>query len=226
MRKASGPQIIAALLSFNAGYVDAAGFLGLHGLFASHVTGNFVTLGAALVFGHQGIINKVLALPEFILVVVLARLAGSAMRKWQWPVLRISMIVEAVLLAGFCALAVIYGPFPNADAPIALTAAFAGVAAMALQNVVQRVHFPSLPPTTIMTGNTTQVAIDAVDLISGVAQDARPTVRKRFVQLAAGIVLFAAGCAASAFLFYLYGFWCLALAVLVSMIACILPLKA
>lgn len=226
MRKPSGQEIVAGLLSFNAGYVDAAGFLGLQGLFTSHVTGNFVTLGAALVLGHQGILNKILALPEFVAVVALARLAGFAMRKRQWPVLRIFLIAETVLLAGFCALAVIYGPFPNADVPIALAAGFAGVAAMALQNAVQRVHFASLPPTTIMTGNTTQATIDAVDLLTGVAPDSRPAARKRFGQLAAGIVLFAAGCAVSALLFYLYGFWCLALAVAVGAIASVLPLKA
>jgi uncharacterized membrane protein YoaK (UPF0700 family) len=226
MRKPSGQQTVAALLSFNAGYVDAAGFLGLQGLFTSHVTGNFVTLGAALVFGHQGIVNKILALPEFVVVVALARLAGGAMRKRQWPVLRIFLIAETVLLAGFYALAVIYGPFPNADTPIALAAGFAGVAAMALQNAVQRVHFASLPPTTIMTGNTTQATIDAVDLATGAAPDSRPAVRRRFGQLAAGIVTFAAGCALSALLFYFYGFWCLLVAVAIGAIASILPLKA
>jgi len=39
------------LLSVNGGYVDAAGYLALHGLFTTHVTGNFVTLGAAWVLG-------------------------------------------------------------------------------------------------------------------------------------------------------------------------------
>jgi len=59
--------VVAALLSFNGGFVDTAGFLGLQGLFTAHVTGNFVTLGAALVFGTHGIIAKLLALPEFII---------------------------------------------------------------------------------------------------------------------------------------------------------------
>jgi uncharacterized membrane protein YoaK (UPF0700 family) len=45
MRKFSGPASIAALLSFNGGFVDTASFLGLAGLFTAHVTGNFVTLG-------------------------------------------------------------------------------------------------------------------------------------------------------------------------------------
>src|SRR5215831_17788225 len=39
---------VPALWSFNGGYVDTAGFLALHGLFTSHVTGNFVTLGATI----------------------------------------------------------------------------------------------------------------------------------------------------------------------------------
>jgi uncharacterized membrane protein YoaK (UPF0700 family) len=41
----------APLLAFNAGYVDTFGFLSLHGLFTAHVTGNFVTIGAALALG-------------------------------------------------------------------------------------------------------------------------------------------------------------------------------
>jgi len=76
MPRTGGPAAIAALLSFNGGFVDTAGFLGLQGLFVAHVTGNFVTLGAALVQGSHGIIGKILALPEFIVVIALARLAG------------------------------------------------------------------------------------------------------------------------------------------------------
>ncbi len=39
---------VPALLSFNGGYADTAGYLALQGLFTAHVTGNIVTLGAAL----------------------------------------------------------------------------------------------------------------------------------------------------------------------------------
>ncbi len=48
--------LLPALLSFNGGYVDTAGFLALQGLFTAHVTGNFVTLGAAVVFGTAGVL--------------------------------------------------------------------------------------------------------------------------------------------------------------------------
>ena len=67
-----------ALLSFNGGFVDTAGFVGLQGLFTAHVTGNFVTLAATLVSGPHGVIAKLLALPEFIAVVALARVVGAS----------------------------------------------------------------------------------------------------------------------------------------------------
>ena len=51
-------------LSLLAGYVDTAGFLALHGLFTAHVTGNFVTMGAALTHGSSGAVAKLLALPN------------------------------------------------------------------------------------------------------------------------------------------------------------------
>jgi len=52
------------------------------------VTGNFVTLGATLVLVSHGIIGKTLALPEFILVVALTRLASAALRTRKAAVMR------------------------------------------------------------------------------------------------------------------------------------------
>jgi len=222
MKKFGGPAAIAALLSFNGGFVDTAGFLGLQGLFTAHVTGNFVTLGAALVLGSHGIIGKILALPEFILVVALARLAGAALRARNAPVLRILLGVEVALLFAFCALAVVFGPFADADSPAALLTGFAGIAAMALQNAVQRVHLSNLPPTTLMTGSTTQATIDAIDLISGSDPDQAAAIRTRFGRLSLSIFYFAAGCAASATLYWLVGFWCLIFAVLVGAAAAVM----
>jgi uncharacterized membrane protein YoaK (UPF0700 family) len=80
-------------------------------------------------------------------------------------VLRILLAAEAALLFAFFALAVTFGPFADPDSPLALLTGFASIAAMALQNALQRVHLANAPPTTIMTGNTTQAPIDAVDLL-------------------------------------------------------------
>jgi uncharacterized membrane protein YoaK (UPF0700 family) len=156
--------LLAGRLSFNAGFVHTAGFLALQGLFTAHVTGNFVTLGAALVFGTQGIIAKLVALPEFVLVVAFSRVLGTALRKMRLDALILLLGLEALLLIAFFLLAVTLGPFPDSDAPLALLVGFTGIAAMAIQNAVQRVHFASNPPTTIMTGNTTQEILDAVGL--------------------------------------------------------------
>lgn len=217
MNRPGGPVAIAALLSYNGGFVDTAGFLGLQGLFTAHVTGNFVTLGAALVNGSHGIIGKILALPEFVVVVALARLAGMALRARQLPVLRTLLAAKVVLLICFFALAVSCGPFPDANTAAALLTGFAGIAAMAVQNAVQRVHLPAQPPTTLMTGTTTQATIDAVDLITGVVGAQRDAIRARFYRLSLAILYFGSGCATAALLYAWVGFWCLAVPVLVGL---------
>ena len=207
---------IPALLSFNGGFVDTAGFLGLQGLFTSHVTGNFVTLGATLVMGTHGVLAKILALPEFVIVVALARLAGSTLQARGIPALRILLGAKVVFLLAFFVLAVSLGPFPNSDAPMALLTGFTGVAAMAVQNAVQRIHFARVPPTTIMTGNSTQAALDAVDLLRGAKDNDAATVRARLAATVGAIFWFAAGCAAAAALYAWLGFWCLIVPVLVG----------
>jgi uncharacterized membrane protein YoaK (UPF0700 family) len=226
MKTFGGPAAIAALLSFNGGFVDTAGFLGLQGLFVAHVTGNFVTLGAALALGSHGIIGKILALPEFILVIALARLVSAGLRERELPVLRILLATEALMLFAFFALAATYGPFPDPDSPAALLTGFAGIAAMALQNGLQRVHFASMPPTTLMTGNTTQATIDAVDLLIAPELAKAAETRARFLRVALSIVYFAAGCAASATLYWLVGFWCLGVAVVAGAAAAIKRFEA
>ncbi len=216
-------NIVASLLSFNGGFVDTAGFLGLNGLFVAHVTGNFVTLGHALVNGSHGIMGKILALPEFIAVIALARLAGIVLRAHKLPDRPILLTVKVLFLAAFFGLAVTFGPFPDSGSPAALLTGFAGIAAMALQNAVQRVHMSSMPPSTMMTGSTVQATIDAVDLLTGTTREMTAPVRFRFSRLALTIVSFAIGCAVSAILYVHFGFWCLALSVVVGTAAAVIP---
>jgi len=218
--------LVAALLAFNGGFVDTVGYFGLQGLFIAHVTGNFVTLAAALVQGTHGNIGKTLALPEFVLVVALARLAGTALRASGRPALRVLMALKVLLLFAFLLLAVRYGPFPDANTLPALLAGFCGIAAMAVQNAFGRVHFPNLPPTTVMTNTTVQATLDAVDLLTGAEREQAASVRARFRRLTTSIASFAAGCAAAAILYFYIGFWCLALAVGVGAIAAVLRVDA
>jgi uncharacterized membrane protein YoaK (UPF0700 family) len=81
---------------------------------------------------------------------------------------------------------------------------------------VQRVHLSALPPTTLMTGTTTQATIDAVDLLAGAEPAQRVAIRTRFGRLSLAILYFAAGCAVAALLYALVGFWCLVIPVIVG----------
>jgi uncharacterized membrane protein YoaK (UPF0700 family) len=149
-------------------------------------------------------------------VIALARLAGAALTARRLPALRILLGVKVLFLVAFFLLAVALGPFPDSDAPAALVTGFAGVAAMAIQNGVQRVHLSAIPPTTLMTGNTTQATLDAIDLLRGVDADKTVVVRARFFATFRGIFFFAAGCAVAAVLYAWVGFWCLAVPVAVG----------
>jgi uncharacterized membrane protein YoaK (UPF0700 family) len=124
--------------------------------------------------------------------------------------------VKVLFLVTFFMLAVTFGPFPDSDVPAALVTGFAGIAAMAIQNGVQRVHLGSIPPTTLMTGNTTQATLDAVDLLRGVDGDKTVVVRARFLATLRGIFFFAAGCAVAAILYAWVGFWSLPVPVVVG----------
>jgi uncharacterized membrane protein YoaK (UPF0700 family) len=173
---------LPVLLSFNGGFVDTAGFLVLQGLFTAHVTGNFVTLAATLVLGTHGVLAKILALPEFAIVLALARLAGSLMRARGMPNLRVLLAAEVCFLLIFFVLAVVFGPFPDSDEPAALLTGFAAVAGMAVQNAVQFGYLAHIPPTTFMTGNTARAVLDAVDLLSGTEHIDTTTVRSRLAR--------------------------------------------
>ena len=213
--------LIVSLLSFNGGFVDTTqAFLGLQGLFTAHVTGNFVTAGYALVFGTHGVTAKLIALPEFIAMVGLARLIGAAMRAKTWPDLKILLCVKTLLLLAFFVLAVRFGPFPDSDSPVALLAlASRGFTRRGWRSSAFAVHlvpFSALPPTTLMTGNVTQATMDAVDLLSGLPAEQAAAARLRLSRTLTGILAFAAGCALSAILYAWIGFWCLAVPVVTA----------
>ena len=114
-----------------------------------------------------------------------------------------------IFLFALFVLAVTLGPFLNTNAPAALLTAFAGIAAMAIQNGAQRLHYAGFPVTTVMTGNATQAALDAIDLLEGVSGAERIIIRRRFNRIATCIASFSAGCVTAAAIYYRVGFWCL-----------------
>jgi len=199
---------LPVVMSLTAGFVDTAGFLALQGLFTSHVTGNFVTLGAALVFGTSGVMAKLFALPTFCFVIFGTRYLSHGLAERGLPVLRTILTVQVILLTVAAALAIRLGPFGNGDSWSALVTGLTLVSAMAIQNAAHRVHLIGAPPTTIMTGNATQLMIDLADLIRGKATDAQHPRRARLVRMTASVISFAAGCGAGALIFSRVGVLC------------------
>ena len=180
-------RAIPRILSINAGFMDTAAFLALKGLFTAHVTGNFVTLGAALVLGTSGALAKLLALPIFCVVVLAVRLVSYFLRAKARPVMSTLLAAQFALTVIGAILASYFGPFVNADRLAALVTGMTFVAAMAIQNAAHRVHFATAPPSTIMTGNTTQLMMDVGDLIHGLSPEKATVTRDRLRQLTASV---------------------------------------
>ena len=197
------------LMSLNGGFIDTAGFLALHGLFTAHVTGNFVTIGAALVHGTSGTITKLLALPVFCAVVVLARWLSYGLPGFGLPVLRTMLVLKTILLLVGGVLAIRFGPFADGDSAAAMLTGLVLVSAMAIQNAVHRIHLGSAPPSTLMTGTTTQVMVDLADLLhGGQALEEAAAARTRMRRMTLAVAWFVAGCAAAALIYARWNVWC------------------
>jgi len=69
------------------------------------------------------------------------------------------------------------------------------------------VHLAAAPPTTLMTGTTTQIMIDLADLLRGETVG-RDQVLVRLKRMATSVGAFALGCAAAALLFSRISVWC------------------
>lgn len=195
---------VAILLAILGGYVDTLSYLSLQGLFAAHVTGNFVTLGAALVLGSSGVTAKLAALPVFCLVVAAVRLLDIRLKQAALQPLPVLFSVMLVLLIIAAGLAFMFSPFLTGDGWQALLTGMVLVSAMAILNGAQRLHLPQIPPSTLMTGSTTQAMLDAADL-GGSTGGERDAARARIQRLGASILSFAAGCGAAALLVHFTG---------------------
>jgi uncharacterized membrane protein YoaK (UPF0700 family) len=196
----------AALLAFVAGFVDVVGFIGLFGLFTAHVTGNFVMIGVELVSSSQGVLAKVLALPVFAATVAVTTLAVSALQRRRRSRIDPLLATQAILLALFMLTGMAALPLTSADAPVAILAGMFGVAAMAVQNAESRLS--GMAPTNIMTGNTTQVVIDLVQMWKG-EDSSRTVARARLRRMTPVIITFAGGAILGALMFSRLSFLCL-----------------
>src|SRR5882724_9582156 len=92
---------ISTLMAGTAGFVDTCGFVALFGLFTAHVTGNFVLIGATLASPRPGILAKLLAFPEFIVVVATTQLVLHRCKRSGRDPKQLVLCGQAVSLALF-----------------------------------------------------------------------------------------------------------------------------
>lgn len=92
------------VLSVIAGSTDTIGFLGLNGLFTAHITGNLVILAAHIVIGNPATLSYMLAVPVFMLVLLLSRLLADWLDRRDLAPLRTLLLLQLLLLVAFIAL--------------------------------------------------------------------------------------------------------------------------
>ena len=95
--------IATTVLSWVAGYVDTAGFLGLNGLFTAHVTGNLIVAGAEIAgVGGEAVWVRLAVIPVFMASVALT----TVIAKTQQPKFSKLLWFEAVMLLIFAVVSV------------------------------------------------------------------------------------------------------------------------
>ncbi len=199
----NGKHSLGIALGYTAGYVDTVGFVALFGLFTAHVTGNFVLIGSELVQPGHGVLIKLLAFPAFILAVAGARLLALWLEARQRSAARALTALQGLLLLVFMLLGWYAAPLQNTDAPLPLLAGMAGAAAMGVQNAASRLVWSELAPTTVMTGNVTQLVIDLVDLLRGRAEAGSMARLWKFLW---PVLAFGAGAVSGAWAYHAAGF--------------------
>lgn len=209
MSTTAEPRLLTAGLGFTAGFVDTLGFVALFSFFSAHVTGNFVVLGSALGQPVHGLIAKLLALPMFMIAIAATRFYGRSLERRERPGAAPLLGLEAIFLIVFMVLGLSTAPITDADAPLAILTALSGTIAMGVQNAASRTVFATLSPTTVMTGNVTQLVIDAVDLIGGGPEAELNPVRARIKRFWPPVLAFAAGAACGGLGYKFGGFFSL-----------------
>ncbi|MFZ6743571.1 YoaK family protein [Undibacterium sp. JH2W] len=198
-------------LGFTAGYVDTVGFVALFGLFSAHVTGNFVLIGSELAHPSHGVLIKFLAFPAFILAVALARIVAVKLEASGKSAARALTGMQLLFLLAFMLLGCLSVPVQSTDAVLPLVAGIAGAAAMGIQNAASRLVWTELAPTTVMTGNVTQIVIDLVDILRGSAVTGT---KARLWKFLWPVLAFGVGAVGGAFAFMYAGFFALVLPIL------------
>jgi uncharacterized membrane protein YoaK (UPF0700 family) len=205
----SSMYLHSALLSAVAGYVDAAGFASLIGLFPAHLTGEIVGDAIAFSSGHMSDhATRLWMLPVFVGSVTIATLVARFLRRNGRRALTGLLALVTVALAAFSASDFLSGQLHESWHLHMLLGGGCAVAAMGFQNALMRESLSGSCPTTVMTGNLTHVVIDVVDhLFTKVTRpnkrDRRP--HSRLLPVASALLAFIACAVLGGFMTRFFG---------------------
>lgn len=187
------------ILTAVAGFCDTATFVAGGAIFSAHVTGNFVVFAAQVARGQDASAYvKLITFPVFIIAVI----AGGWLIRKTYPILMIQGVLLTLtgILAWQTQLPVL------TDIIVMLT-----VFAMGLQNAFGKMFAKATHgPTTMMTGNVTQAALDLGSLIFNRDTDLTPTYQS-LKRISITIGGFLTGCIGGAVLGRYSGLGCLLL---------------
>lgn len=193
------------ILTIVGGAIDTIGFIALFSFFTAHVTGNLVLAGAVWVKGGTGIWIKLAAVPLFILTVAITKMMIDRSQH-KHRMLSGLFLAEAVFLFAFMCAGLFFEPFTNPDGiDVAITGGL-GLIALAIRNTSSKTLIKHISPSTMMTGNTTQLGIDLSNYVRDRSQH---NVLALFKSLS--IVLgFVVGAFLGAILYVKFNFWSVA----------------
>ena len=191
-------RVLPFVLSLIAGSTDTISFLGLNGLFTAHITGNVVILAAHLITGDPAVVSYILAVPVFMLVLLLTSLFANDLERSGVATLRPLLSLQLLLLVGFLVLSVVYGTRNGVNSAVAVVSGMIGVAAMAVQAALVQISLKSTPSTGVMTTNVTHFVVALVELLARHDVRTAEKARQRMLRILPVLCGFGLGCALGA----------------------------
>lgn len=210
------------LLAASGGAIDTISFIALFGLFTAHVTGNLVVAGATLAGNTEGILAKLLALPFFMLAVALTSLSIRSRKHITSGFLAALFFAEIILLLTFTFMGCLWTPFASASDPLLLLTGMVGVMAMGVRNATTRLLLSSTSPSTMMTGNVTQLTIDILDWLHQPGKENKD----KLVKSGCSVLGFLCGAALGGLGYLAFGFVAMLLPVVMVLVILAMELQA
>jgi uncharacterized membrane protein YoaK (UPF0700 family) len=206
-------------LSLVAGSLDVTGFLGLGGLFTAHITGNVVVLAARLVAHEPSPLSYAIAVPVFIVVLVLTRLFVAGLDRLAIPSLLPLLVLQFLFLLMALSICLAAGVGADPRTPEMILAGMLAVSGMAVQNALVRVSLTGSPSTAVMTTNISVFTMDVGEIWFGRSQSGRAKARVRARHTWPAIAGFLLGCALGAVCEPVFGLWALVIPTALSLSA-------